>query len=135
MTAQTAKPKTFSITVSYILYGTPAKVFSALTDEGIIGQWCDGGGKVEHRVDGAVELFGGWVKGKVLEYDVREKKLSFTWKPQEWDAKTPSSVVDFNFRTHEAGTELTVSHSHFPSQAEADKHKNGWIGLCIRATE
>jgi uncharacterized protein YndB with AHSA1/START domain len=126
MTAKAAKPRTFSVSVTYILYGTPAKVFAALTDEGIIGQWCDGGGKVEHKVDGDVEMFGGWVKGKVLEFDARNKKLSFTWKPKEWDPKTPPSVVEFAFKTHAAGTEVTVTHSEFPSQTEANNHKSGW---------
>ena len=126
MTAQTAKPKTFSVSVTYILYGTPAKVFSALTDEGIIGQWCDGGGKVDHKVDGDVEMFGGWVKGKVLEFDVKAKKLSYTWKPKEWDVKTPPSVVEFDFKPNAAGTEVTVIHSQFPTQAEAENHRRGW---------
>ncbi len=126
MTAKIAKPKTFSVSVTYVLYGTPAKVFAALTDEGIIGQWSEGGGKVAHKVDGDVEMFGGWVKGKVLEFDARSRKLSYTWKPKEWDAKTPPSVVEFIFKPHAAGTEVTVTHSGFTSQTEANNHKTGW---------
>jgi len=118
--------KGFSIATSYILYAPPAKVFEALTQEGIIGQWCDGGGKVDNKVDGDVEMFDGWVKGKVVVFDSRGKKLAYTWKPSEWSAKTAPSLVEFTLKPHAAGTELFVEHSGFPSQEEADKHLGGW---------
>ena len=126
MAAKTTKAKTFSISTKYVLYATPDKVFEALTREGILGEWCDGGGKVANKVDGDVELFGGWVKGKVVEYDSKARKLSYTWKPKEWDLKTPASLVEFSFAKHAAGTEVTVHHSGFPSQTEANNHLSGW---------
>ncbi len=120
------KQGAFSITTTYILYAPPAKVFEALTQEGKIGQWCDGGGKLEPRVDGEVTLFGGWVTGKVVMVDTRGKKIAHTWKPTEWDAKTPPSLVEYTLAPHQAGTEITVEHSGFPSKTEADKHLSGW---------
>ena len=126
MSVNSEKSKTFAISTSYILYAPPAKVFEALTQEGIIGQWCDGGGKVDGKVDGEVELFGDWVKGKVVVFDSRGKKLAYTWKPSEWPAKTAPSLVEYTLKPHPAGTELIVEHSGFPSQTEADKHLSGW---------
>jgi len=119
--------KGFSITMSYIVYAEPSKVFDALTLEGILGLWCDGGGKVEPSVDGEIEMFDGWVKGNVLVYDKRGKKLSYTWKPKEWNKKTAPSVVTYNFQPHAAGTEVFLEHTGLPTQAEADNHRNGWI--------
>jgi uncharacterized protein YndB with AHSA1/START domain len=123
--------KKFSISISYVLYASPEKVFEALTREGIIGQWCDGGGKVENEVDGAIEMFDGWVKGKVLKFSANKKLLSYTWKPSEWDKKTAPSIVTYTFKEHAAGTELLIEHTNFPSQEEADKHLNGWTDFVL----
>ncbi len=126
MAAVTTGSKTFSISMAYIIYATPEKVFDALTQEGIISQWCDGGGKVDLKIDGEVELFDGWVKGKVVSFDKKKKKLSYTWKPSEWDKKTTPSLVEYELKSHSAGTEVILNHSGFPSPEEATKHENGW---------
>ena len=81
---------------------------------------------MEHKVDGDVELFDGWVKGKVVVFDSRGKKLAYTWKPSEWSAKTAPSLVEITLKPHQAGTEILIHHSGFPSQTEADNHLNGW---------
>ncbi len=126
MTETKTSPKKFSISMSFVIYASPEKVFDALTIEGLIGQWCDGGGKVKLEVDGEVELFDGWVKGKVVTFDKRKTKLAYTWKPSEWDKRTAASLVEYEFKSHSAGTEVLLQHSGFPSREEADKHLNGW---------
>jgi uncharacterized protein YndB with AHSA1/START domain len=118
---------TFTVSISYVVYSTPAKVFDALTQESQIAQWCDGGGHVDAEIDGTMELFGGWVKGTVVEFNKRSRKLSYTWRPTEWDKKVPHSLVSYSFNQHPAGTEILVEHSGFPSQVEADKHRSGWV--------
>ena len=118
--------KGFTIKLNYIIYASPSKVFDALTKEGIIGQWCDGGGKLEPKVGGAVAMFGDWVKGEVLKFDSRKKELSYSWKPAEWSKKTEPSVVEYSLKPHVAGTEVTLIHSNFPSKEESDKHLSGW---------
>lgn len=125
------KPKVFAISLSHIVYAEPQKVFDALTQEGKIGEWCDGGGKVDPEIDGNFEMFEGWVKGKVLKYNSKKKELSYTWKPSEWDKKTAPSIVNYTFNKHPAGTELLIEHSNFPSQEEADKHLNGWTDFVL----
>lgn len=118
--------KNISIKLNYVVYSTPDKVFEALTDSKIIARWCEGGGKVSSDVGGIFEFFDGWVKGEVNAYNPG-KKLSYTWKPGEWDKKTPPSLVTYLFHKHAAGTEIILEHSDFPSQEEADKHQSGWV--------
>ena len=127
MSAKTSTHHAFAIQVKYVLYAEPSKVFDALTLEGMISGWCDDGGKVGAGSGDPVEMFGDWVKGEVVINDKKKLKLSYTWKPAEWDKKTPVSQVSFEFKKHPAGTEVTVEHSGFPNQKEADNHRKGWV--------
>jgi uncharacterized protein YndB with AHSA1/START domain len=126
-----SSPKGFSATVTYVIYAAPDKVFDALTQEGLIGEWCEGGGSVSPESGGEFRLFGDWVKGSVLQFDKKKRKLSYTWKPSEWEQKTPPSVVEYTFKAHPAGTELVIEHTQFPSQKEAEKHASGWIDYVL----
>lgn len=125
------KAKSFALSMKYVLYASPEKVFDALTKEAIIGEWCEGGGKVEPKADGEFELFGGWVKGNVMIFDRKKKILSYTWKPAEWDKKTAPSVVTWHINQHAAGSEIELEHTGFPSQEEADKHYDGWTDYVL----
>jgi uncharacterized protein YndB with AHSA1/START domain len=120
------KAGNFTIKDTYIVYSTPEKVFEALVDPGIIGSWGGGLAVVEGKAGGKFEYFDGWVSGEVLVFKPG-KELSFTWKPSEWSKSTPASVVSCKFKEHKAGTEIVLTHSHLPTQEEADKHKEGWI--------
>ena len=122
-----ASPKGFSAVVTYIIYAAPDKVFDALTQEGLIGEWCESGGMVEPVSGGKFRLFGEWVTGEVVKFNKKNRQLSYTWKPSEWEKKTAPSVVDYTFHKHPAGTEVIVEHTHLPSQSEADTHAAGWI--------
>ncbi|MBK8872619.1 MAG: SRPBCC domain-containing protein [Bacteroidetes bacterium] len=73
MSAAATQRKTFALSMKYILYASPEKLFDALTKESLISEWCDGGGKMEPKVDGNFELFDGWVKGKVVVFDPKKK--------------------------------------------------------------
>ena len=118
--------KKFTLKLKYIAYASPEKVFKALTDSVIINKWSNSKGKVSPKTGGAFELFDGWVKGEVLVYKPG-KQLSYSWKPSEWDKKTPASIVIYNFSTHKAGTEIILEHTGFPSMEESTKHKEGWM--------
>ncbi len=120
-----AKPKTFSIKLNYVVYAEPDKVFEALTNSSILKKW-GGNGKVSDKVDGNIEMFDAWVKGKTLIYQPG-KKLSYTWKPSEWDKKAEPSVVTYTLQKHKAGTEINLEHIDLPSVEEAAKHKDGWM--------
>ncbi len=121
-----AAPGELSLKISYVLYAPPLQAFSALTDSAQIAQWSGSHGEVQGQVDGVFEYFDGWVKGKVVAWE-QGKQLSLTWKPKEWNRKTPDSLVTLTFSAHAAGTELTIEHTHFPGNEEAKKHHSGWI--------
>lgn len=121
------KDKEYALTLQYIVYASPEDVFDAITKEALISEWCEGGGKFEPFVNGKMELFDGWVKGEVLGFNRLKRELAYSWKPAEWKKNKASSVVDFKFKSHPAGTEVFVSHKNFPNQSEVDKHKNGWV--------
>ncbi len=119
--------KAFPITLQYVLYADPLKVFDTLTVKEIISTWCDGGGKIDSVKDGDMEWFGGWATGKVLEFDRAQGLLSFTWRVTDWDKKTPDSFVRIQLKPHAAGTAVTLEHGGFSSKEESDKHASGWM--------
>ncbi|MFN5323752.1 MAG: SRPBCC domain-containing protein [Bacteroidota bacterium] len=118
--------KPFSFTIQFVIYAEPLRVFDTLTLREVVSTWCDGGGFIETVKDGQMEWFGGWVKGQVMEADRHSGILFFTWKPQEWDNKTPDSWVRLSLKPHPAGSEVTLEHGGFPNKEESDKHQNGW---------
>ncbi|MEY3342905.1 MAG: hypothetical protein RL090_589 [Bacteroidota bacterium] len=118
--------KAFPISLQYVLYADPIKVFDTLTVKEIISTWCDGGGKIDSEKDGDMEWFGGWATGKVLEYNRGKGLLSFTWRTTDWDKKAPDSFVRIQLRPHPAGTEILLEHGGFFSKEESDKHASGW---------
>lgn len=125
--AKTKSPtKNYFIKTTYIVYASPAKVFEALTDSGIIFAWGGGLAVVENKTGGKFELFDGWVKGEVVTYKPA-KELSYTWKPDDWNAKVSPSLVVYKLKEHPAGTEVILEHTALPSQEEADKHAGGWL--------
>jgi len=121
------KNNKYTLEVKYIIYAEPEKVFDAVTQEAKLGEWCEGGGKVEPFEGGEVELFDGWVKGEVLHFNKLKRELSYTWKPSEWGMKKDPSIVEFSFDKNPAGTLVKVKHFNFPDQAESDKHRTGWV--------
>lgn len=116
----------YTFKTTHVIYATPAEVFEALTDPGIIAAWGGGLSVVENKVGGHFELFDGWVKGEVTVF-IPGKELGYTWKPEEWDKRTKPSTVHMRLMPHPAGTDIVLEHANFPSQEEADKHGDGWV--------
>lgn len=114
------------INLRYIVYGTPMDVFKALTDEEEIKKWSKSQGKFSQESGGVFEWFDGWVKGEVLEVKP-PSLLIFTWKPSEWDKKTPYSQVKIEINRHQAGSLVVVNHAGFPNDTELEKHESGWM--------
>ncbi len=103
----------------------PDQVFHALTDPKLIRTWSGQSGKVELKKNGKMELFDGWVKGKVLKYS-RGKVLEYTWLTEEWGSHIEESVVKFSFSPTSKGTKVSLRHVHLPNAREAQSHKGGW---------
>ena len=123
----TKTDKGFAFTLTWIIYATPEEVFKALTTPKIIEEWTGDKAVLEPKVNGAFAMFGDWVKGKVLAYEPG-KKLSYSWKPNDWNNhKAEASVVTYLFEKDAAGTKLTLTHSGFPNIKESENHKTGWV--------
>lgn len=119
----TAKSESIQITV--ILPAGPREVFRALTDATVIPQWCGQRGKVELRVGGRVEMFDGWVKGRVRIFKP-DNSLTYTWLPGDWPDGAEASLVTFSLKKSRSGTTVKLTHSNFPNPKELKNHKNGW---------
>src|SRR3990172_373942 len=117
------KSESFQITV--LLPAGPREVFRALTDAKVLSQWSGQRGKVEPRVGGRVEMFDGWVKGRVRIFKPDES-LSYTWLPGDWPNGAEASLVTYSLTKSRSGTKVRLTHSNFPNPKELKNHKNGW---------
>ncbi|MBI4280560.1 MAG: SRPBCC domain-containing protein [Armatimonadetes bacterium] len=118
-----AKPRSIRLTATF--KAPPAAVFSALTDPKKIARWTGGRGRVASKVGGRMEMFDGWVTGKVLAF-TPGKKLSYTWRPAEWPEEWADSVVTYVLTPAKSGTKVTLEHSHLRNDTEARNHRSGW---------
>lgn len=65
----------------------------------------------------------------------RPDRLSFTWNSPHAE---PDSIVTLDFVAVDGGTEVTLTHDRFPSDAARDGHEKGWgsilekLALAIR---
>jgi uncharacterized protein YndB with AHSA1/START domain len=114
-----------TIRMVVVLPGKPDEVFAALSNARIIAQWCGQKGKVELKIGGKVEMFDGWVKGKVLKFK-RGRALAHTWQPGDWPADARESIVEYSFAPAKGGTKVVLEHSGFPNEKERKNHKSGW---------
>jgi uncharacterized protein YndB with AHSA1/START domain len=84
------------------------------------------GGKLRvemHHENGEVHKLKGIFKAiRPLE------KLAFTWA---WEPDGVESLVTIEFRELGSSTEIFLTHEHFSSFEERDKHNHGWIG-CLQ---
>lgn len=117
------KPSSFKLTIT--IPAKPGEVFAALTDSKLIARWCGQKGTVSSKVGGKFEMFDGWVKGKVLEFQPG-KSLVYTWLPGDWPEFNEESVVKCTFAPSGKGTKLVLEHSNFPNETEKKNHKSGW---------
>lgn len=122
----TIKDEGFSITLTWIIYATPDEVFEALTNPELIKLWSNEDAVLDSKVNGDFEMFGGWVKGSVLVFEPG-KKLSYSWKPTDWNKKSDASTVTYLFEKDIAGTKLTLIHKGFPDIKQSENHKTGWV--------
>ena len=116
------------------LKAKPADVFSALTNARKISTWSGQKAKVGTKKGGKLEMFDGWVKGKVVVFN-RGKNLAYTWRPAEWTRATPSSVVRYKLSSTSTGTKVTLTHSGLPNAKEARDHKSGWTQFVFKPLE
>jgi len=117
--------KTTSIKLSIVVTAKPGEVFAALTEPHRIAAWSGQKGKVAAKVGGTFELFDGWVKGTVLEFNPG-KRLAHTWLPGDWPADAHESVVRYTLTPSGKGTKIVLEHSNLPNETEKKNHTSGW---------
>lgn len=102
-------------------------VWATLTDPEAIQGWMgeDSAVKVDLRVGGGYELFGGQTTGKFTQINP-PGALEYTWRQSEWAADWPDSVVQWRLEAAEAGTLVHLAHLDFPNEAEREGHAEGW---------
>ena len=115
--------KSFSLSASFPY--SADLVFNALTQARRIAVWSGQYGKIQPIIGGRMELFDGWVHGIVLAYE-QGKRLSFTWKPVEWDKEQRATLVTCRFISMRTGSQLRLRHSGFPNNSELQHHREGW---------
>ena len=118
------------------------KVFEAWTDAEKLNRWfapsdnyevnaeCDlrPGGKCRVQMthkDGNVHT----AVGEYREVNAPEK-LVFTWSWE--DASVQGTLVAVDFKDLGGSTEVTLTHTGFPSAEWRDKHSQGWTGALSR---
>ena len=117
------------IKITVTLPGSPAEVFAALADGKQIRKWSKQGAKVGTRVGGKFEMFGGWVRGKVVKY-AKGKSFAHTWNPGDWE-KRIKSTVKYSLKATKAGTRVILTHTGFPSEKERKNHRSGWYEFVL----
>src|SRR5262249_2358798 len=140
MAAVKEKP---SLTIVRRLKAAPEKVWRALTQPEALKQWMapDDAFKIPHaeadlRIGGRFNLVMKAPDGEphdvsgVYREIVPNRKLVHTWA---WKS-TPEreSLVTFELRAADGGTELTLKHEQFFDQEARDKHQHGWNGCLAR---
>ncbi len=102
------------------------RVWAALTDPTAIGGWMGGEGlKVTLRKGGRYALFGGETTGKFTEIK-KPIVLEYTWRQSSWKKEWADSLVRWEVKAKESGTEVKLTHSKLPNKQERDGHDEGW---------
>lgn len=102
------------------------KVWAALTDPQAIGAWMDDEAvKVDLKVGGRYQFFGGETTGKITEL-APPATLEYTWRQGEWKTEWPDSVVRWELKSTGKKTQVHLTHRQFPNQSERDGHDEGW---------
>ena len=140
MAAVKEKP---SLTIVRKLNASPAKVWRALTQPEALKQWMAPDAafaipvaETDLRVGGRYHVVMKSPDGEehdvsgVYREIVASKRLVYTWA---WKS-TPEreSLVTWELRAADGGTELTLKHEQFADEEARDKHQQGWTGCLAR---
>jgi uncharacterized protein YndB with AHSA1/START domain len=113
-----------SFKINRLIKAPLEKVFTALTNQEELAEYT-GDCIIELKKGGKLEMFDGWVKGEVKEFEPN-KKFVYTWKASEWDEATPASLVVYTFSSKGNDTEVVLEHTNLPTDKEAKSHEEGW---------
>lgn len=101
-------------------------VWAALTDPGAIGVWMDDDQvTVDLKAGGRYALFGGETTGAFTRIE-QPDLLEYTWRQAGWQKDWADSLVRWEVRAAQGGTQVKLVHSRFPNDEERDGHDEGW---------
>ncbi|MHA1571806.1 MAG: SRPBCC family protein [Alphaproteobacteria bacterium] len=137
----TAQPSTIGnevLNLRHVFRAPPPRVFAAFTDPKVVAQWF--GPKQTHvdvleldlRIGGRYRFDMHLANGDIVELAGTyveispPERLVFTWG---WvGGVTQDTEVSLEFRPHDSGTELLLTHRRLPSPEQRDYHSVGWCG-------
>ncbi|MGH2678868.1 MAG: SRPBCC family protein [Actinomycetota bacterium] len=109
--------------------GTPAEVFAYLTDPEKYTRWKGHRAELDPRPGGLYRVRMGPDAVALGEYvEVNPPtRVVFTWGWEGSDDVPPgSTIVEIHLREDGDGTLLRLRHTGFPSDTDADLHREGW---------
>ena len=111
-----------TIKQTYLIDGSPAKVWRALTDPEVIEVWSDADADFEPVVGAEYALWDGSICGEIVEVTPR-KKLVQTWQPDNWERT--DSVVTFKLTPVGKKTRVDLLHENVEAFDYAGTNE-GW---------
>lgn len=117
--------KVSSIRQTATIGAPPAKVYEALMDSKMHGEFTGSPAKISAKVGAKFTAWDGYIMGKNLEL-VRGRKIVQEWTTTEWPAGAPPSKLEIRLTPKGEGTLLTMVHTEVPP-AQRDDYAEGWI--------
>jgi uncharacterized protein YndB with AHSA1/START domain len=127
-----------SITLDRTILARPEDVFDAWTRPEHLRRWaCPEGATIEDarvdlRVGGRFHIKMRGQEGETYTAfgayrSVQPpRRLVYTWDWEEQEHQVGETLVEVEFRDHDGGTRVVLTHSGFPSQEAAGGHEQGW---------
>lgn len=112
----------------YIIGGTPAEVFLALTNPATIQLWTGEPATMSTEEGSEFSLWEGSITGKNIAFEP-EKKLVQQWYFGDHEAE---SIVTMILHPHKQGTSLELRHTNIPDEAY-DDIVEGWNEVYMNA--
>ena len=155
-TLESAPDTTYSLALTRVIRAPRSRVYEAWTNPEFAMQWFGPAGmycphaSFDVRVGGKYRLearptaeteamqkmnpsdpgrCGGIATGTYTKV-VPNELLQFTWKG-DWDSGE-ESLVTVSLKDVPGGSELTLTHERFPTEASRDGHNRGWVGCLDR---
>ena len=138
-TSVETKPR--AVVLRRVFRAPPALVFDAFTKPGMLREWWGHEGtttpvaEVDLRIGGAYrfEMIG--MEGRPFtlagEFRIIEppRKLAYTWNWVEGGPFEGETLVTLEFKDHDEGTELVLTHEDFDDPNVRDQHDQGWSSV------
>ena len=114
-----------SFTINQVFPVKAKKLFKAWLSSKMHGQMTGSKAEIEPVVDGKFDIWDGYITGNTIQL-VQDEKIVQKWRTTEFPKGAPDSLLTLEFKAHEKGTDLILTHSEIPD-GQGDQYKQGWI--------